>query len=337
MVEKQKIFHGEYGKKILALPGGFYCRELYRLPKDFSDFKGGTHLLKTGKNILATTINMHTERRMIKIIAALLLSVALFCSACNSGDDDDDSGEVIVDEVVEDDDDDNNDNFTCDLLAFNFDGDQSSISSLWYPRDTTEPGGPGANLFPAENVTLTDDGRLRLDVKGYDEGGNYVHEGGQLATNGRDYHFAHYRVLIKPVVEVGVVTAFFTYQYDANLEDNNHEIDVEILKESDGVIRCYFTTWRSYDPDGLATDKESSFVELTPEFAAEFHTYGFDWYFNRVEFFIDGELKQTHTVTVPDELGFLMLNAWPAPDWAGLEFYGEASALYDNICVGSLN
>lgn len=272
---------------------------------------------------------------MLRILAGLLLSAAIFSTSCSS-DDGGNNADAVVDDTVDDDDDEVDDTFTCDLLTNNFGDAQSSISGYWYPRDTTEPGGPGNNLFPVGNVGVTEDGRLQLSVKGYDEGENYVHEGGQLATITADRHFARYRVKMKPVTEAGVVTAFFTYMYDDSLDDNNHEIDVEILKESDGIIRCYFTTWRDYDPAGLATDKESSFVELDEEFAAEFHTYGFDWFYDRVDFYIDGEIKSTHSTTVPDELGYLMVNAWPAPDWAGVDFYGESAAYYDEICVGSL-
>ena len=82
------------------------------------------------------------------------------------------------------------------------------------------------------------------------------------------------------------ITRFFLYEKD---------IDVEILNDPSG--RIMFTTYAG----GRKTNNVEKDLSFDP--TMDFHEYRFDFYPDRAEFFVDGELMHRFTEGLPE-------NAW---------------------------
>jgi hypothetical protein len=165
--------------------------------------------------------------------------------------------------------------------------------------------------------------------------------GGQVTYATREFAAsdgALFEAIMKPSGSKGVVSAFFAHRIDGSTRSpttcqNNHEIDVEVIRMADGELRAHFTTWihsrNVWSPCGPSVceqgfnleywndrQQESNYVVLGERFASEFHKYGFRWTPKAVEFFIDGELLVTHRVVVPAGPAPLKINTWFAQAWA---------------------
>lgn len=149
----------------------------------------------------------------------------------------------------------------------------------------------------------------------------------------------------------------------------NHEIDIELPSHLDGGIlaepsfnnmKC--NTWRgelqNWDvPFGHPEYWEEYRDNLTPTgvdmYNGQEREFRFDWYKDRVEFYIDGVLKRTNTnvpyVTVPDIPGHFTFGVWfpssPLPSkpwlvrpdraWAGgtVDADGGRKAMFDRVVM----
>lgn len=160
-----------------------------------------------------------------------------------------------------------------------------------------------------------------------------------------------------------------------NLEDGffmtrNHEIDIEFPSHLDGGIlaepsfnnmKC--NTWvgelQNWDvPPTDPTYWEEYRDNLTPTginmYAQQEHEFRFDWYPDRVEFYIDGVLKRTNTGnTVPNIAGHFTFGVWfpsapllakpwlvrPDRAWAGgtVDTDGGRKAMFDRVSMNVSN
>lgn len=113
-----------------------------------------------------------------------------------------------------------------------------------------------------DNIKLQDDElQIRINpVKPPEENGDCHGRtlrigatGGEVRTKSL-HHYGTYRAELKASDAKHVISAFFTYRDKADSPDpsggyENHEIDVEILKNDSGEFVVSFTTWTYYNPD----------------------------------------------------------------------------------------
>jgi beta-glucanase (GH16 family) len=71
--------------------------------------------------------------------------------------------------------------------------------------------------------------------------------------------------------------------------------------------------------------------------SAAFHEYRFDWYTNRVDYYVDGKQYATLTNQVPDRPSRILLNHWSSniPKWGGEAPREDAVMLVDWVYFSS--
>jgi len=115
------------------------------------------------------------------------------------------------------------------------------------------------------------------------------------------YGYGRYEVSMKAIKNAGVVSSFFTY---TGPSDNNpwDEIDIEILgKDTTKVQFNYFT-------DGQGNHEYMH--DLGFDAAVDFHTYAFEWYEDRIVWYVDGAEVYTANENIPVTESKIMMNAW---------------------------
>lgn len=133
-----------------------------------------------------------------------------------------------------------------------------------------------------------------------------VNEGGQIETV-RPYTFGRYRCRMKTSGVENVVTAFFTYLHNGGMAD---EIDLEIYGDTPTLMD--FVVWNHGEHDLRR-------LELGFDSSQEFHTYGFDWYEDHIDIFVDEELVFTYDDVrfIPTRPQYCFLCAY-SPAWKGI-------------------
>lgn len=152
----------------------------------------------------------------------------------------------------------------------------------------------GRSYLKPENVS-TANGNLRLKLPAGSS------NGAEIASK-RLYQYGSYRARIKAADAPSSITGFFLYKEP----DFYKEIDIEIFNDPSG--RILFTTY--------AGGEETNNVEKNLSFdpTADFHEYRFDFYPEKVEFYVDGERMHHFTEGLPEDPMRLYVNAW-FPRW----------------------
>ena len=130
--------------------------------------------------------------------------------------------------------------------------------------------------------------------------GNIPYSGGEFRTL-KFYGYGRYEVSMKAIKNDGVVSSFFTY---TGPSDNNpwDEIDIEILgKDTTKVQFNYFTNGRG---------NNEYLHELGFDASEDFHTYAFEWYEDKIVWFVDGVEVHSADKRIPVTRGKIMMNAW---------------------------
>ena len=126
------------------------------------------------------------------------------------------------------------------------------------------------------------------------------YSGGEFRTR-KFYGYGRYEVSMKAIKNDGVVSSFFTY---TGPSDNNpwDEIDIEILgKDTTKVQFNYFTNGRG---------NNEYMHELGFDASEDFHTYAFEWYEDKIVWFVDGVEVHSAIQRIPVTQGKIMMNAW---------------------------
>ena len=154
--------------------------------------------------------------------------------------------------------------------------------------------------------------------------GGGLAEGAHLVSQA-DYGYGSYRIRMRTAATGfgaahGTVAGFFYYL------DQHGEIDVEILskEQGSGAGRVHLSV---HDlRNGIVTETRSLPLAFSP--AEAHHEYGFDWYADRVEFFVDGVLYSVirdSDIAIPSLPGPLMINHWTGSAvWGGTPPPGRA-------------
>lgn len=151
-----------------------------------------------------------------------------------------------------------------------------------------------------KNVTFND-GKMQLIIDKDETPKNGIpYSGGEFRS--KDFFgYGRYEVSMKAIKNDGVVSSFFTY---TGPSDNNpwDEIDVEILgKDTTKVQFNYFTDGKGH---------HEYMHDLGFDSSEDFHTYAFEWYEDKIVWFVDGVEVHSATKNIPSTPSKIMMNAW---------------------------
>lgn len=152
----------------------------------------------------------------------------------------------------------------------------------------------GRSYLKPDNVSVQD-GSLRLKLSAG------ALDGGEIASR-ELYKYGSYRARIKVPDARSSITGFFLYEEP----DFEKEIDIEIFNDPSG--RIMFTTYAG----GEETNNVKKNLPFDP--TKNFHEYRFDFYAEKAEFYVDGELLHRFTKGLPEDPMRLYVNAW-FPTW----------------------
>jgi beta-glucanase (GH16 family) len=146
----------------------------------------------------------------------------------------------------------------------------------------------------------------------------------EVASRRKDFFYGTYRASIKMSSVPGAVVGWFTY-----LGNPLNEIDVEFLTRD--PKKAHFTLHQ------IRTDVDHATADMPFDPSAAFHEYRFDWYTNRVDYYVDGRKYATLTNQVPDRPSRIMLNHWSSnlPMWGGKAPTEDAVMLVDWVYFSS--
>ena len=104
---------------------------------------------------------------------------------------------------------------------------------------------------------------------------------------------------MKPVMSPGSRLSFTTYRYFMAGPD---EIDAQFTYENQKYYMNFVTK---------ANGKQNAYKYALPfDPSAGYHTYGYNWYSNKVEFVVDGQVVWTSTTAIPARASNILLNNW---------------------------
>ena len=146
----------------------------------------------------------------------------------------------------------------------------------------------------------------------------------EIASRRNDFFYGTYRASIKMSSVPGAVVGWFTY-----LGKPLNEIDVEFLTRD--PRKAHFTLHH------IRTGVDHATPTMPFDPSAAFHEYRFDWYTNRVEYYVDGKQYATLTNQVPDRPSRILLNHWSSniPTWGGNAPTEDAVMLVDWVYFSS--
>ncbi|MGB3635961.1 MAG: glycoside hydrolase family 16 protein, partial [Rubrobacteraceae bacterium] len=152
----------------------------------------------------------------------------------------------------------------------------------------------GRGSLAPENVRVGDS-RLELKLP------TDTFDGGEIKSK-KLYQYGSYRARVKVADAPSSLTGFFLYK----APDLENELDIEIFNDSSR--RIMFTTYSG----GEETNNVRKKLPFDP--TEDFHDYRFDFYPDRAEFYVDGELMHSFDEGLPEKAMNLYVNAW-FPTW----------------------
>lgn len=179
-----------------------------------------------------------------------------------------------------------------------------------------------------ENITFKD-GKMQLSIDKDKKEliDNIPYSGAEYRSNER-YGYGRYETSMKAIKNSGVVSSFFTYTGPSDNEPWD-EIDIEILgKDTTKVQFNYFT-------DG--TGNHEYLYDLGFDASEGLHDYAFEWYEDKIVWFVDGKEVYTATENIPSTPGRIMMNTWCSKGVDGWTGKFDDSALPVTAEYGYIN
>lgn len=181
-----------------------------------------------------------------------------------------------------------------------FKADLSQGSPAFFEASNGWSNGSMFNVtWRASNCTF-ENGKMQLIIDKDSGIGTIPYSGGEYRSK-NFYGYGKYEVSMKAIKNDGVVSSFFTYTgpSDGNPWD---EIDVEILgKDTTKVQFNYFTN---------GVGNHEFMYDLGFDASEDFHTYGFEWFEDRIVWYVDGVEAHTASENIPSTESKIMMNAW---------------------------
>ncbi|GEM_PF-4310463 len=192
--------------------------------------------------------------------------------------------------------------FPAGLRAETIKQDFNSMADLNAFWDISTWGGDN-RVHSAQNVSI-DNGILVLKLSGSQPGQKPVCA--EIGSKRSDFRYGSYRASIKTSKTPGGVVGWFIYR-DSPL----NEIDVEMLTRENSNL--YYTLHH------IQENVDSKVYKMSYDPSAAFHEYRFDWYADKVAYFVDGLPTGTLKVSPPDMDAQIMLNHWSGniAGWGG--------------------
>ena len=132
------------------------------------------------------------------------------------------------------------------------------------------------------------------------------------------FSYGSYSVRMRVSDAPGAVASFFTCTEIAKIfSDGTHdEIDFEFITARPHSV--LMTTWYQATgmEGGLQTPTHNSFLWEDPSFSvSEWHVYRFDWFPDKVDFYIDGIMRWTSNRAVPKRDMMIALHIYTIETW----------------------
>jgi endo-1,3-1,4-beta-glycanase ExoK len=165
----------------------------------------------------------------------------------------------------------------------------------------------------AANITQGMDGQMAMHLR---ETGREGRKVGCGEIQAKDVtHYGRYEARMKTAKGAGLNTAFFTYVGPPHGVAEHDEIDFEFLgKEPRRVEVNYHRAGQNMGPFK---------IDLGFDASEGFHDYVFEWYPDRIVWFVDGEqvFETPEGADIPSNAGRIMFSLWsggqPANEWLG--------------------
>jgi len=172
------------------------------------------------------------------------------------------------------------------------------------------------NDWSADSADFSSEG-LSLDVR--KSGDRW--ESGEVKTKTL-YGFGRYEVVMKPARASGLVSAFFTYT-GPYFGDPHDEIDIEFVGKNMRKVEF------NYFKDGRTLNHHVH--DLPFDASEDFHLYAFEWYPDRIRWFVDNELvyeTPEGDTNIPRTPASIYMNMWTGTlkglkSWHGQPEFGE--------------
>ena len=153
--------------------------------------------------------------------------------------------------------------------------------------------------------TSLDGGKLTLTID-KDKNDKGMYSGAEYRTN-KFYHYGYYETSMQAIKNDGVVSSFFTYTGPSDkindVENPWDEIDIEILgKDTTKVQFNYYTNSKG---------QHEYMYDLGFDASEGYHTYGFDWQPDHIDWYVDGKKVYSANQNIPSTPGKIMMNTWP--------------------------
>ena len=161
------------------------------------------------------------------------------------------------------------------------------------------------DCFWHKSNTSLDGGMLTLTID-QDKGGKGMYSGAEYRTK-EFYSYGYYETSMQAIKNDGVVSSFFTYTGPSDkingVENPWDEIDIEILgKDTTKAQFNYYTN---------AQGNHEFMYDLGFDASEGFHTYGFDWQPDHIDWYVDGVKVYSANQNIPKTAGKIMMNTWP--------------------------
>ena len=217
-----------------------------------------------------------------------------------------------------------------------------------------------------QNVSISSDGVLVLTGNGdlYTGSLRGINKDGSVRADGKrtgacvvtkDYFASgSYEVRMKVLPRLGTCSALWTFfYYEAYHRDPlykgtspcyvvNHEIDIEQPGRPGAALsefsfnRALCNTWEGENTG----EYTANYVDFGyPQNDGRWHTYRFDWHTNpkKVDFYVDGALKNTCTTNIPTIAGRYWIGVWFPNGWAGTPNFDSDVMLVDWVRITPFN
>lgn len=239
-----------------------------------------------------------------------------------------------------------------ELSAGQLHHDFDSASSGWEKRSGANPRDTFSSSFDPSNIALKD-GIMTISIKKASSSDRYPFTSGEYRSD-KECGYGFYETRMRPGKGNIMAGSFFTYTGSGYGSEDQHEIDFEFVTDKEtgkmGLETNYYTRGEGAENSSRPNDKQdfamhSDHKEVIPlgfDPSQEFHTYGFYWKPDGIDFFVDGKLVRTvredpgtPTTDIPSEPGKIMMNIWSGAEsqsgWLGDYDGKETSAQYDYV------
>ena len=203
------------------------------------------------------------------------------------------------------------------IPTFNEDFDGTSLSGArWRALNIAWPYNNEQQYYSSANATVAN-GMLTILSTNQPNGGR-AYTSARIETGDRfSQAFGRFEMRAKLPKTQGIWPAFWLLPQPTGWPP---EIDImELLGHQPNTVYMTNHWGTSSSPDHL------TFSYTGPDYSADFHTFACEWFPDRIDYYIDGALRGTSTVNIPQGPMYFILNTAVGGYWPG---YPDASTVF---------